>query len=110
MFIFFADDVDDPLGVINHGNGRNQNAALLRDRPDPVITEMERSHVALALAVFNSDTGSLVRSEEHTSELQSQSNLVCRPLLGKKTLLRREYPVLFRVSPPYSRLQGSLLC
>src|SRR5205085_4021582 len=25
-----------------------------------------------------------VRSEEHTSELQSQSNLVCRPLLEKK--------------------------
>src|SRR2546430_11829753 len=25
------------------------------------------------------------RSEEHTSELQSQSNLVCRPLLQKKT-------------------------
>src|SRR3989475_9526487 len=36
-----------------------------------------------------------VRSEEHTSELQSQSNLVCRLLLEKKkkkityTLLRR---------------------
>src|SRR2546430_9723638 len=26
----------------------------------------------------------LPRSEEHTSELQSQSNLVCRLLLGKK--------------------------
>src|SRR5256886_8985750 len=26
----------------------------------------------------------LIRSEEHTSELQSQSNLVCRLLLGKK--------------------------
>src|SRR2546430_7786677 len=26
----------------------------------------------------------LLRSEEHTSELQSQSNLVCRLLLGKK--------------------------
>src|SRR2546430_10389448 len=26
----------------------------------------------------------VVRSEEHTSELQSQSNLVCRLLLGKK--------------------------
>src|SRR2546426_11940368 len=25
------------------------------------------------------------RSEEHTSELQSPCNLVCRPLLGKKT-------------------------
>src|SRR2546430_4876217 len=28
--------------------------------------------------------GDLVRSEEHTSELQSQSNLVCRLLLEKK--------------------------
>src|SRR2546427_6420858 len=28
--------------------------------------------------------GSLERSEEHTSELQSQSNLVCRLLLEKK--------------------------
>src|SRR5438270_8534503 len=27
------------------------------------------------------------RSEEHTSELQSQSNLVCRLLLGKKQLV-----------------------
>src|SRR2546430_3214585 len=30
------------------------------------------------------ETGALVRSEEHTSELQSQSNLVCRLLLEKK--------------------------
>src|SRR2546430_8793855 len=29
--------------------------------------------------------GSCTRSEEHTSELQSQSNLVCRLLLEKKT-------------------------
>src|SRR2546427_1347362 len=29
------------------------------------------------------------RSEEHTSELQSQSNLVCRLLLEKKTTHRR---------------------
>src|SRR2546430_7944030 len=28
--------------------------------------------------------GELLRSEEHTSELQSQSNLVCRLLLEKK--------------------------
>src|SRR2546430_12480674 len=31
------------------------------------------------------DAGAVVRSEEHTSELQSQSNLVCRLLLEKKT-------------------------
>src|SRR5256886_12533808 len=30
------------------------------------------------------NAGSWVRSEEHTSELQSQSNLVCRLLLEKK--------------------------
>src|SRR2546427_9231900 len=30
----------------------------------------------------------LVRSEEHTSELQSQSNLVCRLLLEKKKIYR----------------------
>src|SRR2546430_6359387 len=30
----------------------------------------------------------LMRSEEHTSELQSQSNLVCRLLLEKKTTHR----------------------
>src|SRR2546427_9267007 len=29
-------------------------------------------------------TGEVTRSEEHTSELQSQSNLVCRLLLEKK--------------------------
>src|SRR5256886_6010404 len=28
--------------------------------------------------------GAVIRSEEHTSELQSQSNLVCRLLLEKK--------------------------
>src|SRR2546430_10326548 len=33
--------------------------------------------------------GVLSRSEEHTSELQSQSNLVCRLLLGKKNYLAR---------------------
>src|SRR2546430_4453491 len=32
------------------------------------------------------------RSEEHTSELQSQSNLVCRLLLEKKKILSRAPP------------------
>src|SRR2546430_11992953 len=31
--------------------------------------------------------GAVARSEEHTSELQSQSNLVCRLLLEKKTII-----------------------
>src|SRR5256886_9637988 len=32
-----------------------------------------------------------LRSEEHTSELQSQSNLVCRLLLEKKTMFSAAY-------------------
>src|SRR2546430_13267852 len=35
------------------------------------------------------------RSEEHTSELQSQSNLVCRLLLEKKT---HELYIIFRLA------------
>src|SRR2546430_10875279 len=35
-----------------------------------------------------------VRSEEHTSELQSQSNLVCRLLLEKKKKKKIKYRIL----------------
>src|SRR2546430_11662587 len=38
----------------------------------------------MALGANPGDVSRLVRSEEHTSELQSQSNLVCRLLLEKK--------------------------
>src|SRR2546427_3591492 len=42
---------------------------------------------ALVIAVLTwSISARLWRSEEHTSELQSQSNLVCRLLLEKKKL------------------------
>src|SRR5688572_31443656 len=36
--------------------------------------------------------GSRARSEEHTSELQSQSNLVCRLLLEKKKKKKKKKP------------------
>src|SRR2546430_10837926 len=40
--------------------------------------------VALRVDFLALVVGDIVRSEEHTSELQSQSNLVCRLLLEKK--------------------------
>src|SRR2546430_3104493 len=40
-----------------------------------------------------------VRSEEHTSELQSQSNLVCRLLLEKKKIINRLRLMNFIVFP-----------
>src|SRR5688572_31532905 len=47
----------------------------------PVIHEVE---TCLRDAVPEIDGRDFERSEEHTSELQSQSNLVCRLLLEKK--------------------------
>src|SRR2546430_8931572 len=48
-------------------------------------------HVAARGGQGARDQGALeaVRSEEHTSELQSQSNLVCRLLLEKKNYTQR---------------------
>src|SRR5688572_31808264 len=49
------------------------------------LLERERVHVALVDLMMPKMNGlELLRSEEHTSELQSQSNLVCRLLLEKK--------------------------
>src|SRR5688572_32401537 len=47
--------------------------------PIPEVPPEEAARYARVIATGRSD-----RSEEHTSELQSQSNLVCRLLLEKK--------------------------
>src|SRR2546430_12207015 len=52
------------------------------------------------LVYFQAQT--VTRSEEHTSELQSQSNLVCRLLLEKKKKATT-------LSPEIQRLHASLL-
>src|SRR5437588_5213442 len=41
-----------------------------------------KTRIYIRFGVFHADAG--VRSEEHTSELQSHSDLVCRLLLEKK--------------------------
>src|SRR2546430_12314548 len=53
-------------------------SAVIGDRQDGVGSGSQA--VALQFAAAGGD----LRSEEHTSELQSQSNLVCRLLLEKK--------------------------
>src|SRR5688572_32357570 len=58
-------DADCPLTEGGHGDGRASGE----------LAEAETAHP---------------RSEEHTSELQSQSNLVCRLLLEKKNIQRHK--------------------
>src|SRR5260221_6598844 len=49
-----------------------------RHAADRKSTRLNSSHTVISYAVF------CLRSEEHTSELQSHSDLVCRLLLEKK--------------------------
>src|SRR5438093_7278849 len=52
--------------------------------PDPLI----------AVSVAATVTERLTRSEEHTSELQSLTNLVCRLLLEKKKKQKKTYKII----------------
>src|SRR5256886_7698024 len=73
-------------------------------RSDPRVREVRgvatlRPEMStLQLAIYYSDPDSVrdrypeFRSEEHTSELQSQSNLVCRLLLEKKKKAQNHIP------------------
>src|SRR2546430_8414667 len=56
----------------------DRDGVLLRRRRERHGAQLRRAYAMLALVRI-----ALRRSEEHTSELQSQSNLVCRLLLEK---------------------------
>src|SRR5206468_11627243 len=48
------------------------------------LEEIERQHIITTLKQVGGHRAKAARSEEHTSELQSRSDLVCRLLLEKK--------------------------
>src|SRR2546430_6043001 len=72
---------------------------LFRSVDDPVLQAVRgRGEAGVSHAVHRCgaredgaglEPAARVRSEEHTSELQSQSNIVCRLLLEKKTRRQR---------------------
>src|SRR5438093_3795371 len=70
-------------------------------RFEPVVEE------APAPVRFRPDGGPLWRSEEHTSELQSLTNLVCRLLLEKK---KKDQSASTSTSQPQSRRSHYLRC
>src|SRR6266567_3949315 len=76
----------DDRGVSGVGERRDVaalvGAALLAPHPARLLQPRHRVREPAQRGV--GDLGELRRSEEHTSELQSQSNLVCRLLLEKK--------------------------
>src|SRR2546427_7865405 len=63
----------------------HERLVVLEDAPMPgILIEDELGVRKAARQVDRVAAGHHLRSEEHTSELQSQSNLVCRLLLEKK--------------------------
>src|SRR2546430_5789765 len=77
-------------------------------RPDPRASTSDDRHAIFKLHSRPPDSGFLgsPRSEEHTSELQSQSNLVCRLLLEKK---KRLSPLPANTCRGYTRQTVSVL-
>src|SRR5688572_31607089 len=61
-----------------------ETAAELYDAGVDVITSGDHLWDQKEVAMLLENEPRFLRSEEHTSELQSQSNLVCRLLLEKK--------------------------
>src|SRR2546427_5927428 len=58
--------------------------SLPSGRSSPIRNRCGIPHPKIELSARGCQAPDLGRSEEHTSELQSQSNLVCRLLLEKK--------------------------
>src|SRR2546430_928768 len=97
--------------------GRRHEAEARAGSPAVVRAALEASQAALRQRLpqldiptlermFNQrrELGGDPRSEEHTSELQSQSNLVCRLLLEKK----KEKDCLRTLRPCHLSLRGSI--
>src|SRR6266403_931756 len=59
-----------------------------------------RSVSSISTIVWPCPVMPAVRSEEHTSELQSRRDLVCRLLLEKK----KKKPVMLRLGPPLKQI------
>src|SRR2546430_4651521 len=76
------------------GRRKSRNSNFKSARPDVASLKNASYHLSRAIALVRAGRLSeamisfifshQIRSEEHTSELQSQSNLVCRLLLEKK--------------------------
>src|SRR5256886_4265316 len=75
-------DAADPIGFTFRSNGAKM--AIVTDLG--YMPELVKVHLrgADCLVLESNHDLDMLRSEEHTSELQSQSNLVCRLLLEKK--------------------------
>src|SRR2546430_12085581 len=72
------------LDAVAHGGSGGPGGAVAAADRSPVAGLVAASTLPSAIQAWQMVASAGERSEEHTSELQSQSNLVCRLLLEKK--------------------------
>src|SRR2546428_6298309 len=70
------------------------SAAICTSWPTPVWS-IEAN--GFFFTIDQTGVGQLVRSEEHTSELQSRSDLVCRLLLEKKKTMILQFSIVITI-------------
>src|SRR2546430_12105491 len=90
FFFFFNDTATTEIYTLSLHDALPISAPARRSSGSALAVTLSRLGEArlvgrwLVLVFRNLDERAHLRSEEHTSELQSQSNLVCRLLLEKK--------------------------
>src|SRR5690606_41032752 len=77
----------DKIGMLEHSYEWFNNEDAMAEYYDSVKAYYE-SGIDQAAAGTDPENAQVFRSEEHTSELQSRENLVCRLLLEKKKINR----------------------
>src|SRR5436190_7461904 len=92
-----ARHANSPVGVLAVLEDRDQGAP---DREARAVQGMHRLGLALLVAEPRLHAAQGKRSEEHTSELQSHSDLVCRLLREKKKLQTAPSRVILATNNP----------
>src|SRR2546426_3290211 len=75
------------IGSMLRGRSRDEKARIVARFRDAILSGVETGRLRVTIdSVFPPERAAEARSEEHTSELQSPCNLVCRLLLEKKKI------------------------
>src|SRR5438477_7028876 len=89
-----------PYTTLFRSHSLRTSAQSLRTQPPEQAPACTQPNPAATPAACS---GGCVRSEEHTSELQSHVKIVCRLLLEKKKVVERARPVGVRAAAHRSR-------
>src|SRR5699024_12598449 len=82
---FYTLSLHDALPICNHQQITRLTQLINR------LVALARLEERPAMVITKHDASAVIRSEEHTSELQSRFDLVCRLLLEKKNLNFHRY-------------------